>query len=147
MYSASDWILQNAEQVVARQQSQVETAKILVGLTLGASVTLVATCLQVGSVSALDFISAILAVLTVLASVATIYFDRLREPDRTYVEGIADENGWTAAATLVLMRQIARATEELNEELLKPVILCAQIQVVLALSAITFALASLLVAQ
>jgi hypothetical protein len=97
--SVEEWRDQHAARELARQTSQLETAKLLVTFTAGISATLVATALQVGehAINADRWACAILAASFAFA-VATIGLDRSKSPNHAKASLRREQNGWTEEA-------------------------------------------------
>lgn len=140
-----EWLQQNSDRVQARQRAQVDTAKLLVGITSAVASTLVATALQVGTAPrGWDFMACYLLAASILATLAVVMFDRLKEPDRHLAQDKAQRGHWSKARLLDYLREQALDVEDENNRVVRVVRFATLAQVFISVLACGAAALSLL---
>lgn len=143
----SDWLLQNADQLLARQRSQIDSAKLIVSITIGVSATLVGTALQVSQSTIPGFVSVAVLFVMLATSVVVVLLDRMLEPNRLHVEEVGRNRRWDDARKALYMRCVVREAEKPNIRQVRLVQLAAGVHVALSLFCSYMAILSLLGGQ
>ena len=140
-----DWLQQNSDRVQARQRAQVDTAKVLVGITLAVAATLVATALQVGDTPrGWDYTACFVLAASFLATVVVVGLDRLKEPNRHLAQDKAQRGKWADERLLEHLREQALDAEDENATVVRAVHVATGVQVLVSVLACGAAAMSLL---
>ncbi len=91
--TVADWLEGQMERVLARQRTQVDTAKLIATFSTAVSASLVATGLQVAPATDADRNSLSLLLISFVLALAVAFADRIREVDHRLVleEAAAEE--------------------------------------------------------
>ena len=111
--SLDEWSDQHWDRAFARQTAQADNVKLLVTFALALSGTMVATALQVPLQNGLDLAASIVLGLGFLLTIAVIFLDRLKWPNRRKILQTQTDEGWTDTQ---LLDYITRATRDAEEE-------------------------------
>ena len=141
----ADWLQQNSDRVQVRQRAQVDTAKVLVGITLAVAATLVATALQVGDhPRGWDYTACYMLAASFIVTVAAVGLDRLKEPNRHLAQDKAQRGKWADERLLEYLQGLALDTEDENHRVVRQVHLATAAQVLVSVLACAAAAMSLL---
>lgn len=139
------WLQQNSDRVQTRQRAHVDTAKVLVSITLAVAATLVATALQVGDgPRGWDFIAAWILAASFVVTVFVVVLDRLKEPNRHKAQDRAQRGKWSPDQLLAYLQDQALDTEDENHKVVRNVHIATAAQVLVSLLACAAAGMSLL---
>jgi exosortase/archaeosortase len=143
--TTDDWLDQQVDRALARQRSQVDTAKVIAVFTTGIAGTLVATSLQVGDKPhLLDHVGVWLLLATALAVVVVVFVDRLSEADHAAIIQTARFNRWDDEHLLRELRIESMTAVRVNGGVVTLVRAATCIQVILAIATGVIATVSLL---
>jgi len=139
-----DWLQQNSDRVLARQRAQVDTAKILVSITLAVAATIVATALQVRATAELTLAACWILAAGFVATVPVVMLDRLKEPDRLYAQDRAHRGKWSDDQLLDVLHGLALDAEKENNSVVRIVQVATAVQVTVSLVCGVFAVIAVL---
>jgi hypothetical protein len=142
--TVQDWLNHNAERQMDRTASESENIKLLVTFALAVSVTMVATGLQVGSVTALDVLGLCLLAAGFLATILVVILDNRQEPNPKHAQERAKGEGWSESQQLCYITALTNEARQYNEKNAERMRQVAKVQLCLALgSALTAGLSLL----
>jgi hypothetical protein len=142
--SLDEWLQQNSDRVLARQRAHVDTAKVLVSITLAVAATMVATALQVEPVKGMDVAAGGVLAGSFVATVGVILLDRLKEPNRHLAQDKAQRGKWSDEQLLGYLREQALDTEDENRVVVYHVHIATAAQILSSSAAGVIAALSLL---
>ena len=143
--AVDSWLQQNSDRVQVRQRAHVDTAKVLVSITLAVAATLVATALQVGDAPrGWDYIAAWVLLASFIVTVLVVFLDRLKEPNRHKAQDRAQRGKWPPDKLLSYLQEQALDTEDENHKVVTHVHVASAAQVLVSLLACAAAGMSLL---
>lgn len=95
MSTSAEWLEVNADRVLSRQRTTVDTAKLVATFVTSIGATLAATALQVGRVVALDRVACAMLAMCVVAAIGVAILDRMTEPDVDAILRRSSIHQWT----------------------------------------------------
>lgn len=139
-----EWIERHVDRRAARQQSQVETAKLLSTLAITLAATLLASALQAGKSRPLGIAGSTFLATAFLGVLIVILLDRTTEVDQEAVLKYGSTLEWSGQEAVDHLRTAVYLSARNNEAVVSAVKIAAQIQVALSVLAAICAVASLL---